>query len=122
MNDINKKNDEMFYLTDYEIKVMTALCSTSVKFKMNIIFSTFKRDNFNSIFKVSDNEWGISFIDSDEIEKFDDVVAACYTLIKGIVMPELLDYVLNYFNTELNNDIIDSSFLEFVNVKKRKKS
>lgn len=120
-NIINVENDELVSLTGDEIRIMMALCGTVVKFKMNVILGVFKSDNFNCIFKTSDNEWRISFFDNDKVEVFNDVILACYKLIKGSVAPQILDYVINYFDKMLNQEGLDSDFLEFANVKKKQR-
>lgn len=108
-------------LSDYERKVLMALGITDVKFNMGITLGIKTNEKLNCIFKIVHGKWGISLLGKDEIEVFDDLMLACYKVIKHSVSPEIVDYVINYFNSLINQEIKTTSFLEFVSVKKRER-
>lgn len=126
MNEVNEKSfnvkcDELVSLTDDEIRAMMALCNVTAKFKLNVVLGIFRHEYLNCIFKIDDDRWGISCAGNDKVEIFDNVILACYKLIKASVIPEVLDYVINWFNVMLNQEILDSDFLEFANIKRKQR-
>mgnify|MGYP003571335342 CR=1 FL=1 len=120
ISEVKMENSELFYLDDNEVKIMMALCNTAVKFRLNVMLGFFKKEYNNCIFKIKDEKWAISF-QNNKVEVFDDIILACYKLIKVSVIPEILDFVINYFNTVLSHGVLDSEFLEFTNIRKKQR-
>ena len=77
------------------------------------------KKELNCIFKIVENKWGVSLLGKREIEVLDDLVLACYKIIKYSVSPEIVDFVLNYFNDSLAIVEKNSSFLDYAIVKKK---
>ena len=114
---IEKK--ESVELTDEEFRAITSLCKTASKFNLHVIVGKSKSNGFNCIFKNGD-KWNISFSHSEDVLEFDDVVFACYKIIKNSVNSEIVDFVLNYFNESFKQNLMSSSFLEYACKKKQR--
>lgn len=108
-------------LNDYERKVLMSLCETDVKFNLKVVLGMQTNEKLNCIFKIVENKWGIMLLGDDKIEVFDDIVFACYKIIKHSVSPEIVDFVLNYFNNAIKQERSSSSFLEYASVKKKER-
>ena len=121
LNMIRKENKYMDNdLSNYEKRVLMALCETDVKFNVCVSLGMQYSEKLNCIFKIVENKWGIALLGKNEIEVLDDIIFACYKIIKHSVSPEIVDFVLNYFNDAISKDRVSSSFLEYTGVKKVK--
>ena len=108
-------------LSDYERKVLMALSDTDVRFNVGVTLGMHNHENLNCIFKIIENKWGIVLLGKNEIEVFDDIVFACYKIIKNSVSPAIVDFVLNYFDESLKRVRTTGSFLEYAGAKRKKK-
>ena len=107
-------------LNDSEKRVLMALCDTDVKFNLGVVLGMQQSDHLNCIFKIVENRWGISLLGKKEIEVLDDIVLACYKIIKHSVSPEIVDFVLNYFNDAMGQEKVNFSFLEYTRKRVKK--
>lgn len=119
------RNEEKYVnneLSDYEKKVLRALGMTDIKFNIGIALGMTTNEKLNYIFEIVHGKWGISLLGKNEIEVYDDLILACYKIIRHSVSPAIVDYVLNYFDDAMKHDMDKSSFLDYVGTKDKKRS